>query len=108
MPGIADRKKEPDTVGTDEGLIDFPIPTEASSVKSQWGPGVWAGPGFGRRGIHGQPLSANLYSVPTPPQALCWLVDMKGHSPAFGELTLPNFDSMHKVLVHHFSSKACF
>lgn len=40
MPKIAKRKRQPDTGGTDEGFVDFSIPTEASSVEYQQGPGV--------------------------------------------------------------------
>lgn len=40
MPRIAERKRQPDTGGTDEGFVDFPIPTEASSVEYQQDPAV--------------------------------------------------------------------
>lgn len=52
MSGIAERKRKPDSGGNDERL-GFPNPTEASSVESQQGSGLWTGLSFGLRGTHG-------------------------------------------------------
>lgn len=43
MPGIAERKGQPDTKGTDEELVDLPISNEASSAECQQDPTVWTG-----------------------------------------------------------------
>lgn len=56
MSGTAERKREPDAGGSDDRLVGFLMPKEASSVESQQGPAVWTGLRFGRRGIHGDNL----------------------------------------------------
>lgn len=40
MSGTAERKREPDAGGSDDRLVGFLMPKEASSIESQQGPTV--------------------------------------------------------------------
>lgn len=62
ISGIAERKREPDIGGSDERLVGFPIPKEASSVESQQGLGAWPGLRFGLRGTQRGNLLQQIFT----------------------------------------------
>lgn len=100
MPGIAERKEQPDTRGTDE----------ASSAECQQGPTLWTGQGFGLRSTHGVTFFStpllSAHSFPGPRAYRC-----KGTQPCSGGAhthSRSNWEPKPKVLVYHFSTKACF